>query len=160
MRLRPSGASGLMVSEIERFGEYQANEAWTWEHQAFSALAFVFGDNSLAVKFSRIRACDIGKPRDKTELQKAVREMRQKMRDHLLKASDGMFDSKQSPGGIVDIEFIAQYLVLANAHEYPELTIWSDNADFGVLLSFEPYPAMSAQHLTPNHCLLRMKIID
>ncbi|MBP6519150.1 MULTISPECIES: bifunctional [glutamate--ammonia ligase]-adenylyl-L-tyrosine phosphorylase/[glutamate--ammonia-ligase] adenylyltransferase [unclassified Shewanella] len=156
MRLRPSGASGLMVSEIERFGEYQANEAWTWEHQALVRSRFVFGDNSLAVKFSHIRASVLEKPRDKAELQKAVREMRQKMRDHLLKVSDGMFDLKQSPGGIADIEFIAQYLVLANAHEYPELTIWSDNVRiFGVLAELELLPMMSAQHLTQTYCLLR-----
>jgi len=156
MRLRPSGASGLMVSEITRFGEYQADEAWTWEHQALVRSRFVFGDNSLAVKFSRIRASVLEKPRDKDELKKAVREMRQKMRDHLLKASEGVFDLKQSPGGIADIEFIAQYLVLANAHEYPELSIWSDNVRiFGVLAELELLPIMSAQHLTQSYCWLR-----
>lgn len=156
MRLRPSGASGLMVSEITRFGEYQADEAWTWEHQALVRSRFVFGDNSLAVKFSRIRASVLEKPRDKDELKKAVREMRQKMRDHLLKASEGIFDLKQSPGGIADIEFIAQYLVLANAHEYPELSIWSDNVRiFGVLAELELLPIMSAQHLTQSYCWLR-----
>lgn len=156
MRLRPSGASGLMVSEIERFGEYQTNEAWTWEHQALVRSRFVFGDNSLAVKFSQIRASVLEKPRDKAELKKAVREMRQKMRDHLLKASEGQFDLKQSPGGIADIEFIAQYLVLANAHEYPELSIWSDNVRiFAVLAELELLPIMSAQHLTQTYCLLR-----
>ncbi|MCU7993630.1 bifunctional [glutamate--ammonia ligase]-adenylyl-L-tyrosine phosphorylase/[glutamate--ammonia-ligase] adenylyltransferase [Shewanella glacialipiscicola] len=156
MRLRPSGASGLMVSEIARFGEYQANEAWTWEHQALVRSRFVFGDNSLAVKFSQIRASVLEQPRDKIELKKAVREMRQKMRDHLLKANEGIFDLKQSPGGIADIEFIAQYLVLANAHEYPELTIWSDNVRiFGILAELELLPMMSAQHLTQTYCLLR-----
>lgn len=70
MRLRPSGASGLMVSEIERFGEYQANEAWTWEHQALVRSRFVFGDNSLAVKFSHIRASVLEQSRDKAELKK------------------------------------------------------------------------------------------
>ena len=156
MRLRPSGASGLMVSEIARFGEYQANEAWTWEHQALVRSRFVFGDNSLAVKFSQIRASVLEQPRDKIELKKAVREMRQKMRDHLLKANEGIFDLKQSLGGIADIEFIAQYLVLANAHEYPELTIWSDNVRiFGILAELELLPMMSAQHLTQTYCLLR-----
>ncbi len=156
MRLRPSGASGLMVSEIERFGEYQANEAWTWEHQALVRSRFVFGDNSLAVKFSQIRASVLEQPRDKIELKTAVREMRQKMRDHLLKVSEGIFDLKQSPGGIADIEFIAQYLVLANANEYPELTIWSDNVRiFGILAELELLPMMSAQHLTQTYCLLR-----
>lgn len=156
MRLRPSGASGLMVSEITRFAEYQADEAWTWEHQALVRSRFVFGANSLAVKFSRIRASVLEKPRDKDQLKKAVREMRQKMRDHLLKVSEGIFDLKQSPGGIADIEFIAQYLVLANAHQYPELSIWSDNVRiFGVLAELELLPMMSAQHLTQSYCWLR-----
>lgn len=156
MRLRPSGASGLMVSEIARFGEYQAQEAWTWEHQALVRSRFVFGDNSLAAKFSQIRASVLEQPRDKDELKKAVRGMRQKMRDHLLKVSEGEFDLKQSPGGITDIEFIAQYLVLAHAHEYPELSIWSDNVRiFGVLAELELLPLMSAQHLTQSYCWLR-----
>ncbi|MCH1929270.1 bifunctional [glutamate--ammonia ligase]-adenylyl-L-tyrosine phosphorylase/[glutamate--ammonia-ligase] adenylyltransferase [Shewanella sp. A25] len=156
MRLRPSGASGLMVSEITRFNEYQSQEAWTWEHQALVRSRFVFGDNSLAVKFSNIRAAVLEQSRDKNELKKAVREMRQKMRDHLLKVTDGIFDLKQSPGGIADIEFIAQYLVLANAHEYPELSIWSDNVRiFGVLAELELLPMMSAQHLTQSYCWLR-----
>ncbi|MGL4613855.1 MAG: bifunctional [glutamate--ammonia ligase]-adenylyl-L-tyrosine phosphorylase/[glutamate--ammonia-ligase] adenylyltransferase, partial [Shewanella sp.] len=156
MRLRPSGASGLMVSEIARFGEYQANEAWTWEHQALVRSRFVFGDNSLASKFSVIRASVLEKPRDPLELKVAVREMRQKMREHLLKVSEGEFDVKQSPGGIADIEFIAQYLVLANAHQYPELSIWSDNVRiFGVLAELELLPLMRAQQLTQSYCWLR-----
>lgn len=156
MRLRPSGASGLMVSEIERFGEYQATEAWTWEHQALVRSRFVFGDNSLAQRFSRIRAKVLEQQRDKVELAKAVREMRQKMRDHLLKVDKGWFDLKQSPGGIADIEFIAQYLVLAHAHEYSDLSIWSDNVRiFAVLAELELLPMMSAQHLTQSYCWLR-----
>ena len=156
MRLRPSGASGLLVSEIERFGEYQFTEAWTWEHQALVRSRFVFGDNALAVRFSQIRAQVLEKTRDKIALAKEVREMRQKMRDHLLKVESGFFDLKQSAGGIADIEFIAQYLVLANAHEYPELSIWSDNVRiFGVLAELELIPLMSAQHLTQTYCLLR-----
>ncbi|MGL4640827.1 MAG: bifunctional [glutamate--ammonia ligase]-adenylyl-L-tyrosine phosphorylase/[glutamate--ammonia-ligase] adenylyltransferase [Shewanella sp.] len=156
MRLRPSGASGLMVSEIARFGEYQANEAWTWEHQALVRSRFVFGDNSLAGKFSAIRASVLETPRDPLELKIAVREMRHKMREHLLKVSEGEFDLKQSPGGIADIEFIAQYLVLANAHQYPELSIWSDNVRiFGVLAELELLPLMRAQQLTQSYCWLR-----
>lgn len=156
MRLRPSGASGLMVSEIARFDQYQSDEAWTWEHQALVRSRFVFGDNSLALKFSHIRASVLEKSRDKSELKKAVREMRQKMREHLLKVTEGIFDLKQSPGGIADIEFIAQYLVLANAHEYPELSIWSDNVRiFGVLAELELLPMMSVQHLTQSYCWLR-----
>ncbi len=156
MRLRPSGASGLMVSEIGRFAEYQSQEAWTWEHQALVRSRFVFGDNSLAAKFSQIRASVLEQARDKDELKKAVREMRTKMREHLLKVSGEEFDLKQSLGGITDIEFIAQYLVLGNAHQYPELSIWSDNVRiFGVLAELELLPIMHAQHLTQSYCWLR-----
>ena len=158
MRLRPSGASGLLVSEIERFGEYQNQEAWTWEHQALVRSRFVFGDNDLAHRFSLLRAQVLQNSRDKNELATAVREMRIKMRDHLLQSSEGMFNLKQSPGGIADIEFIAQFMVLAYSHEYQELTVWSDNVRiFEVLADLELMPVMQAQHLTQTYCWLRDK---
>ena len=157
MRLRPSGASGLLVSEIERFGEYQQTEAWTWEHQALVRARFMFGDNALSSRFSQIRSDVLSKVRDKTELQTQVREMRKKMRDHLLTDVDeGMFNLKQSAGGIADIEFIAQFLVLANAAEHRELTTWSDNVRiFAVLAELEIIPVAMAQQLTQVYCKLR-----
>ncbi|QIR13659.1 bifunctional [glutamate--ammonia ligase]-adenylyl-L-tyrosine phosphorylase/[glutamate--ammonia-ligase] adenylyltransferase [Shewanella aestuarii] len=156
MRLRPSGASGLLVSEIERFGEYQLTEAWTWEHQALVRARFVFGDHELAHRFSELRAQILQVERDKNELAKAVRDMRIKMRDHLLKVGEGIFDLKQSAGGIADIEFIAQFMVLAYANEHQELTIWSDNVRiFEVLADLEILPVMEAQHLTQTYCWLR-----
>ncbi|MFV7771382.1 bifunctional [glutamate--ammonia ligase]-adenylyl-L-tyrosine phosphorylase/[glutamate--ammonia-ligase] adenylyltransferase [Shewanella marisflavi] len=156
MRLRPSGASGLLVSEIEYFGSYQREEAWTWEHQALVRARFLFGDNRLAGRFSELRADVLAIVRDKELLAKEVREMRQKMRTHLLKVDEGRFDLKHSPGGIADIEFIAQYLVLANTHEHPELAIWSDNVRiFEVLSELELLPHLSAQHLTQAYCYLR-----
>jgi glutamate-ammonia-ligase adenylyltransferase len=127
MRLRPSGSSGLLVSEMEYFGEYQRQEAWTWEHQAIVRARFMFGINALSSRFSELRAQVLELPRDKSQLAKEVREMRTKMRSHLLKVKPDLFDLKQSPGGIADIEFIAQYLVLANTHEHKELSTWSDN---------------------------------
>ncbi|MCL1141132.1 bifunctional [glutamate--ammonia ligase]-adenylyl-L-tyrosine phosphorylase/[glutamate--ammonia-ligase] adenylyltransferase [Shewanella gaetbuli] len=156
MRLRPSGASGLLVSEIERFGEYQTQEAWTWEHQALVRSRFVFGDHELAHRFSEIRAAVLQTQRDKVELAKSVREMRIKMRDHLLQVSEGIFDLKQSPGGIADIEFLAQFMVLAYSHEYEALTVWSDNVRiFEVLAELELLPVMQAQHLTQSYIWLR-----
>jgi glutamate-ammonia-ligase adenylyltransferase len=156
MRLRPSGASGLLVSEIEHFGAYLQQEAWTWEHQALVRARFVFGDYSLAGRFSELRAQVLQIERDKVELAKAVRDMRTKMREHLLQAEATIFDLKQSAGGIADIEFIAQYLVLAYAHQYHELTIWSDNVRiFEVLAELELLPVMQAQHLTQTYCWLR-----
>lgn len=156
MRLRPSGASGLLVSEIEQFGQYQLTEAWTWEHQALVRARFVFGDNTLAGRFSEVRGQILQQARDQIELAKTVRDMRTKMRDHLLQVEPGQFDLKQSAGGIADIEFIAQYLVLAHAHEHHELTIWSDNVRiFEVLADLELIPVMHAQHLTQTYCWLR-----
>ncbi|MCG9697561.1 bifunctional [glutamate--ammonia ligase]-adenylyl-L-tyrosine phosphorylase/[glutamate--ammonia-ligase] adenylyltransferase [Shewanella sp. Isolate11] len=156
MRLRPSGASGLLVSEIENFGTYQKEEAWTWEHQALVRARVLFGENRLAARFSELRGEVLALPRDKAELAKQVREMRQKMRAHLLKVDEGCFDLKQSAGGIADIEFIAQYLVLANTHEYPELAIWSDNVRiFEVLSELELITDIRAQYLTQAYCYLR-----
>ncbi|MCF1438126.1 MAG: bifunctional [glutamate--ammonia ligase]-adenylyl-L-tyrosine phosphorylase/[glutamate--ammonia-ligase] adenylyltransferase, partial [Shewanella sp.] len=122
IRLRPSGASGLLVSEIENFGEYQASEAWIWEHQALVRSRLVFGGQVLAQRFKEIRHAVLSQVRDRLGLAKAVRDMRTKMREHLLKVKEGKFDLKQSPGGIADIEFIAQYLVLAYSHSNEELT--------------------------------------
>ncbi|PMG76515.1 bifunctional glutamine synthetase adenylyltransferase/deadenyltransferase [Shewanella sp. 10N.286.51.B7] len=156
MRLRPSGASGLLVTEVEQFKEYLQTEAWNWEHQALVRSRFVYGDNQLAARFSEIRTEVLSQPRELTELAKLVRDMRIKMRDHLLKVSSDKFDLKQSVGGIADIEFMAQYLVLANANEHKELAIWSDNVRiFQVLAELEILPMMTAQHLTQTYCWLR-----
>ncbi len=128
MRLRPSGDSGLLVSSLSAYEQYQQHEAWTWEHQALVRARPIYGDETVIAEFARIRRAVLAKERDLPTLAKEVREMRHKMRDHLLKAGTGEFDLKQSPGGMVDIEFIAQYLVLAHASGEPEpLTRWSDN---------------------------------
>ena len=156
MRLRPSGASGLLVSEIENFGEYQRDEAWTWEHQALVRARFMFGDTALSMRFNELRAEVLQTSRDKVSLAKDVREMRIKMRNHLLKVEPGMFDLKQSSGGIADIEFIAQYMVLANSHEHKRLCFWSDNVRiFSDLAELELLPLESAQALTQAYCHLR-----
>ncbi|MGE6108409.1 bifunctional [glutamate--ammonia ligase]-adenylyl-L-tyrosine phosphorylase/[glutamate--ammonia-ligase] adenylyltransferase [Aeromonas sobria] len=128
MRLRPSGDAGLLVSSLAAYEQYQQSEAWTWEHQALVRARPIYGDEGVIADFARIRRAVLAKERDLPTLAKEVREMRHKMRDHLLKAGEGEFDLKQSPGGMVDIEFIAQYLVLAHACGEPEaLTRWSDN---------------------------------
>ena len=128
MRLRPSGDSGLLVSSLAAYEQYQQQEAWTWEHQALVRARPIYGDETVVAEFARIRRAVLAKDRDLPTLAREVREMRQKMRDHLLKAGEGEFDLKQSPGGMVDIEFIAQYLVLAHAGGEPDaLTRWSDN---------------------------------
>ncbi|WP_298772786.1 bifunctional [glutamate--ammonia ligase]-adenylyl-L-tyrosine phosphorylase/[glutamate--ammonia-ligase] adenylyltransferase [uncultured Shewanella sp.] len=156
MRLRPSGASGLLVSEIESFGEYQKQEAHTWEHQALVRARCLFGDNELLSRFGEIRDEVIRLKRDTTQLAIDVKTMRKKMCDHLLKVKADTFDLKQSCGGMVDIEFIAQYLVLAHAHEYKELAAWSDNIRiFSMLADLDLICINQAEYLTQAYCFLR-----
>ena len=144
MRLRPSGNSGLLVSSLDAFENYQLKQAWTWEHQALVRARPVAGDPALARRFARVRHEVLVQPRELEGLRRDVVEMRRKMVDHLgsgPKAKEaGRFDLKQDPGGIVDIEFMVQFAVLAQAHNYPGLTQWSDNirvlarlAEYGVL---------------------------
>lgn len=126
-RLRPSGASGMLVTTLESFEEYQNTEAWTWEHQALVRTRMIYGDALLAKGFSDVRKRILTKARDRDALRKDVVEMRHKMRDHLGSKEKGKFHIKQDPGGITDIEFMTQFFVLANAHDEPALTRWSDN---------------------------------
>ncbi|EMN7140194.1 bifunctional [glutamate--ammonia ligase]-adenylyl-L-tyrosine phosphorylase/[glutamate--ammonia-ligase] adenylyltransferase [Vibrio parahaemolyticus] len=126
-RLRPSGASGLLVSPTDAFDDYQHQDAWTWEHQALVRARMIYGDEPLAIAFHNIRHDVLCKPRDEQTLKKEVVEMREKMRDHLGGKKSGRFMIKQDVGGITDIEFLAQYLVLNYSHEKPKLTRWCDN---------------------------------
>ncbi|MBD2810706.1 bifunctional [glutamate--ammonia ligase]-adenylyl-L-tyrosine phosphorylase/[glutamate--ammonia-ligase] adenylyltransferase [Xenorhabdus sp. Vera] len=126
-RLRPSGESGMLVSTLEAFDDYQKNEAWTWEHQALIRARMVFGDEKMRNDFERIRRETLCLPRDPDLLRQQVREMREKMHRHLGSHQSDQFDIKADPGGITDIEFIAQYQVLRYAAENASLTRWSDN---------------------------------
>ncbi|HCG8567754.1 bifunctional [glutamate--ammonia ligase]-adenylyl-L-tyrosine phosphorylase/[glutamate--ammonia-ligase] adenylyltransferase [Vibrio parahaemolyticus] len=126
-RLRPSGASGLLVSPTDAFDDYQHQDAWTWEHQALVRARMIYGDEPLAIAFYNTRHDVLCKPRDEQTLKKEVVEMREKMRDHLGGKKSGRFMIKQDVGGITDIEFLAQYLVLNYSHEKPKLTRWCDN---------------------------------
>lgn len=126
-RLRPSGAAGMLVTSTESFADYQRNEAWTWEHQALVRARVVYGDPQLNGQFDAIRRDITMIVRDGSTLQTEVREMREKMRSHLSNKHKDRFDIKADEGGITDIEFITQYLVLRYAHTKPKLTRWSDN---------------------------------
>ncbi len=127
LRLRPSGNAGLLISHINSFNEYQQNTAWTWEHQALVRSRAVFGSNTIVQDYNQVRLRILGKARDKQLLQQQVYGMREKMRTHLLVNKTDQIDIKQASGGIVDLEFIVQYLVLAYTHTFPELAKWSDN---------------------------------
>ncbi|AXF63258.1 MULTISPECIES: bifunctional [glutamate--ammonia ligase]-adenylyl-L-tyrosine phosphorylase/[glutamate--ammonia-ligase] adenylyltransferase [unclassified Leclercia] len=134
-RLRPSGAAGMLVSSTESFAEYQKNEAWTWEHQALVRARVVYGDPQLKAQFDAIRRDVLTATREGPTLQTEVREMREKMRAHLGNKHRDRFDIKADEGGITDIEFITQYLVLRDAHAKPKLTRWSDNVRILELLA-------------------------
>ncbi|EIQ80250.1 glutamate-ammonia ligase adenylyltransferase family protein [Shigella flexneri 1235-66] len=134
-RLRPSGAAGMLVTSTEAFADYQRNEAWTWEHQALVRARVVYGDPQLTSQFDVIRRDIMILVRDGKTLQTDVREMREKMRAHLGNKHRDRFDIKADEGGITDIEFITQYLVLRYAHEKPKLTCWSDNVRILELLA-------------------------
>ncbi|HDS9358201.1 TPA: bifunctional [glutamate--ammonia ligase]-adenylyl-L-tyrosine phosphorylase/[glutamate--ammonia-ligase] adenylyltransferase [Enterobacter chengduensis] len=155
-RLRPSGAAGMLVTSTESFADYQKNEAWTWEHQALVRARVVYGDPQLKTQFDAIRKEVMMTPRDGSTLQTDVREMREKMRAHLGNKHRDRFDIKADEGGITDIEFITQYLVLRHAHDRPKLTRWSDNVRILELLAQNDImDEQEAQALTRAYTTLR-----
>ncbi len=150
LRLRPDGAAGLLVSSVEAFADYQRNHAWTWERQALTRARWCCGDQAVGERFEAIREEVLRLPRDAEQLKSDVLEMRQKMHDGHPNPS-GLFDLKHDPGGLVDVEFAVQYLVLAHAHAHPELTANVGNiallgrcADLGLLPAAVAGPAADA----------------
>jgi [glutamine synthetase] adenylyltransferase / [glutamine synthetase]-adenylyl-L-tyrosine phosphorylase len=126
LRLRPNGASGLLVSHINAFAEYQQKQAWVWEHQALTRARFSAGDEEVGRQFESIRKTVLCQHRDKNLLRQEVLNMRQKMHEgHVNKSA--LFDIKHDAGGMVDIEFMVQFLVLAYAEQYSQLTANSGN---------------------------------
>ncbi|MFZ6709710.1 bifunctional [glutamate--ammonia ligase]-adenylyl-L-tyrosine phosphorylase/[glutamate--ammonia-ligase] adenylyltransferase [Undibacterium sp. TC9W] len=119
--LRPDGASGLLVSSVSSFARYQEKSAWLWEHQALTRARFCAGDASIGAQFEQIREQVLRQQRDIEKLRTEVISMRKKMHDANVNRSD-LFDLKQDAGGMIDIEFIVQFLVLKYANQYPELT--------------------------------------
>jgi glutamate-ammonia-ligase adenylyltransferase len=125
LRLRPNGESGLVVSSMESFRKYQLESAWVWEHQALTRARFSAGDTAVGEAFEKIRCEVLCQQRDLAKLRADIVEMRQKMMDSHATRGDlreTVFDLKHDPGGLVDVEFIVQYLVLGHAHAHPELT--------------------------------------
>ena len=121
--LRPDGASGMLVSSCDAFERYQQGSAWIWEHQALTRARFCAGDEAIGARFEAIRERVLRQDRSAraAELRDEVVRMRQRMRD-AHPSRDGLFDLKQDEGGMIDIEFIVQYLVLLHAAQYPQLT--------------------------------------
>jgi glutamate-ammonia-ligase adenylyltransferase len=126
VRLRPSGKGGMLVTQIDAFGEYQRREAWTWEHQALLHARAVAGAPALCADFERARLDVLRHAVRRESLREEVRSMRERMRRELSKGGDGRLDLKQDAGGIADIEFLAQYWALKWARDYPPVAMFSD----------------------------------
>lgn len=127
IRLRPSGQSGLLVHSLSAFENYQQHKAWTWEHQALVRARFIAGGDAVQMGFKAIRAAVIAKHRDEDKLKKDVLSMREKMYKANETTQPGMIHIKHERGGVTDIEFIVQYLLLRYTKDHRHLARCSDN---------------------------------
>ncbi|MEW6982382.1 bifunctional [glutamate--ammonia ligase]-adenylyl-L-tyrosine phosphorylase/[glutamate--ammonia-ligase] adenylyltransferase [Colwelliaceae bacterium 6471] len=156
MRLRPSGNSGVLVVHIDTFADYQRQDAWTWEHQALVRARVVYGNSDISEKFIHIRKSILTRLRDADKLKQDVVTMRDKMRTHLDKSTATHKDIKQAKGGLVDIEFLAQYLVLKNSSNKPAIMQFSDNIRiFERLAQFAFISDVQKTILITSYCALR-----
>lgn len=119
-RLRPNGRSGLLVCPLASFVKYQEESAWLWEHQALTRARFVAGDAAIGKGFEAARAAILRKPRELTVLADEIMAMRRRLLDSR-RGKGGGFHVKDDPGGLIDFEFLIQYLVLGHAHAHPQL---------------------------------------
>ena len=120
-RLRPDGGSGRLVASLAAYAAYQRERAWTWEHQALVRARCVSGGDVLHAAFERVREEALARARDPATLAADVAGMRARMRAELDRGRDGLFDLKQGEGGLVDLEFLLQALVLGGAKAHPQL---------------------------------------
>jgi glutamate-ammonia-ligase adenylyltransferase len=158
LQLRPDGNSGLLVSSVEAFSEYQLHKAWVWEHQAITRARFVAGDTELAPAFDAIRVAVMTQARDPQTLQQEVLSMREKMRATHHPKPD-WFDVKHDQGGIIDVEFLVQYLLLSHAAKHPQLTENIGNIALLSLLASLGYIAPSLAEKTANAYRTYRKVI-
>jgi glutamate-ammonia-ligase adenylyltransferase len=155
-RLRPDGASGMLVASIGSFSRYQRDEAWTWEHQALLRSRSVAGPDQLRAAFERTRIETLTSGIKRETLQADVARMRQRMRTELATGTAEQFDIKQDPGGLADIEFLIDYWVLANAAQYPALVEYPDNVrQLEALAATGLVPAETCAELKNDYLCLR-----
>ena len=121
VRLRPDGGKGALVSSLASYAEYQRDRAWTWEHQALVRARAIAGDARLHADFERVRDATLGRARELPALREDVLKMRARMRGELDRSDAAQFDLKQGEGGLVDLEFLLQAGVLAQAAAQPAL---------------------------------------
>jgi glutamate-ammonia-ligase adenylyltransferase len=126
MRLRPSGKGGMFITHVDAFADYQRREAWTWEHQALLHARAVAGDPAVRERFEQVRMDVLQHYVRRDSLREEVLGMRLRMRRELSRAGKDQFDLKQDPGGIADIEFLAQFWALRWAGEHPPVAWFAD----------------------------------
>ena len=127
LRLRPSGGAGLICHNVNAFAEYQKQQAWCWEHQALTRARPIAGSAQIGEAFTIIRSQILSEPRSYPELKQEIMTMRVKARQSKMKRQAEKFDVKQGVGGLVDIEFITQYIVLRWGADFPSLIEYTDN---------------------------------
>jgi glutamate-ammonia-ligase adenylyltransferase len=127
MRLRPDGSGGMLVTHIDQFDTYQCNTARTWEHQALIKARPVIGDPPVMERFKEIRKAILKRRRDAVQLRDDVVKIRDQLRQANESPDTDTFDIKHGPGGMIDIEFLVQYLALRLSPDYSELVEWTDN---------------------------------
>ena len=158
-RLRPNGSSGLLVSSLEAFADYQRRSAWTWESQALVRARVVAGDMDLERQFERIRSGVLARPRDVGKLCLEVVEMRERMRDELDTSDAEQVDLKHGRGGIVDIEFMVQFGVLLWSNEHADLLRDTDTLHLlGVFAEAGLLSVDDAEALRAAYCSMRQRI--
>jgi [glutamine synthetase] adenylyltransferase / [glutamine synthetase]-adenylyl-L-tyrosine phosphorylase len=159
MRLRPSGKGGMLITSIDAFAEYQRREAWTWEHQALLHARSVAGARSLRARFEELRIDVLRQHVRRDSLREDVRSMRNRMRNELSRAKPGEFDLKQDPGGIADIEFLAQYWALWWAQAYPPVAMFADTIrQLESVASANLVPQEQIDTLTSTYRLYRTRL--
>ena len=157
-RLRPSGASGLMVTTLDAFARYQREDAWTWEHQALLRSRSVAGPKPLRDAFERIRVETLTRAVRRDKLREDVANMRRRMRAELATGTTELFDIKQDAGGLADIEFLIDYWVLARSDQYPELVTFPDNVrQLEALDAAGLVPSATCRELKDDYLALRAR---
>ncbi len=157
VRLRPDGAKGLLVASADGFADYQRDRAWTWERLALVRARGIVGSAATLARFDAIRTDAIVQPRDPNALRSDVLAMRARMRGELDRSRGDLFDLKQGEGGLVDLEFLLQYLVLTHAHVHakPELLLPRASADLiATLAQCGIFPDAQRDALVSAHALL------
>ncbi|WP_088916913.1 bifunctional [glutamate--ammonia ligase]-adenylyl-L-tyrosine phosphorylase/[glutamate--ammonia-ligase] adenylyltransferase [Granulosicoccus antarcticus] len=159
LRLRPNGSSGVLVTGLEAFANYQRGDAWTWEHQALMRARVVLGNAELREKFEQTRKGVLAQRRSESELREAVASMRERMRINLGSNRADSMHLKQDAGGVADIEFIVQYLVLAHAADHPSLLTYTDNIRvLDVIEAEQLLPAADVCVLRDSYLALRDRL--